>query len=88
MYDPDTQRSVLNDFDLAVVREGSEEEREPAGKMRTGTVPFMALDLLMPGYYGGKIARLYRHDLESFVWVLPFVLLRNYSPDQDAQLDT
>ncbi|KAL6300674.1 hypothetical protein BKA93DRAFT_711129, partial [Sparassis latifolia] len=63
MYDPDTQRSVLNDFDLAVVREGSEEEREPAGKMRTGTVPFMALDLLMPGYYGGKIARLYRHDL-------------------------
>ncbi|GBE83532.1 hypothetical protein SCP_0505860 [Sparassis crispa] len=87
MYNPDTKRGVLNDFDLTVIREGSE-ERKPTGKECTGTVPFMALDLLMPDYYSGKITRLYRHDLESFVWVLPFVLLRNYSTDQDTQLNT
>ncbi|KAL6300680.1 hypothetical protein BKA93DRAFT_711458, partial [Sparassis latifolia] len=62
MYDPDTQCGMLNDFDLTVIHEGPG-ERMPAGKMRTGTVPFMALDLLTLGYYGGKIARLYCHDL-------------------------
>ncbi|KAK2462244.1 hypothetical protein APHAL10511_005740 [Amanita phalloides] len=35
---------------------------------RTGTVPFMALDLLVED---GPVPRhLYRHDLESFLWIL------------------
>ncbi|GBE85465.1 hypothetical protein SCP_0706520 [Sparassis crispa] len=84
MYDPDIQRGMLNNFNLAVIHEGPG-ECTPAGKMRMGMVSFMVLDLLTPGYYGGKIARLYRHDLKSFV--LPFALLRSYSTDQDAQLD-
>ena len=39
---------------------------------RTGTGPFMALDIL--GYYQPP-AHLYRHDLESFFWVLAWFII-------------
>ncbi|KAH9934131.1 uncharacterized protein B0H18DRAFT_1101692 [Fomitopsis serialis] len=42
----------------------------PQGSERTGTIPFMALDLLRDAYWNGNLERLYRHDLESFVWVV------------------
>lgn len=62
---------VLNDFDLASVR--SEDPNDPppgpSGSERTGTVPFMALDLLTPAALKGEGPHLYRHDLESFLWV-------------------
>ncbi|KAG1744150.1 uncharacterized protein EDB91DRAFT_1080942 [Suillus paluster] len=63
---------VLNDFDLSslATRQG------PQGNERTGTVPFMALDLLTPEGQRGEVEHLYRHDLESFVWVLVWVCLR------------
>jgi hypothetical protein len=36
----------------------------------------MALDLLTHEYWNGEIKRLYRHDLESFIWILPWVFLQ------------
>ncbi|KAF8068619.1 hypothetical protein FPV67DRAFT_1083094 [Lyophyllum atratum] len=70
MVNPQTKMGVLNDFDLAVF-----EGHHTIGGERTGTVPFMAIDLLTPEYYDGKVERRYRHDLESFIWVLVVVTL-------------
>jgi hypothetical protein len=39
-------------------------------------MPFMALDLLTKEAWEGKIARLYRHDCESFAWVLLWICCR------------
>jgi len=61
---------VLNDYDLSSVRD------TPTGTERTGTVPFMALDLLTKDALQGKVEHLYRHDAESFIWVLTWVCLR------------
>lgn len=63
---------VLNDYDLSSLKINA----GPTGNERTGTVPFMALDLLTPEGQQGEVAHLYRHDLESFVWVLVWVCLR------------
>ena len=43
------------------------------GAERTGTLPFMAIDLLEEEYWDGEVAHLYRHDLEGFIWILPWV---------------
>ncbi|KAF8877251.1 hypothetical protein CPB84DRAFT_1852740 [Gymnopilus junonius] len=59
---------VLNDFDMAV--EVNAKGRSPpigAGH-RTATLPFMAVDLL--GNNMGSGPHLYRHDLESFFYIL------------------
>jgi len=58
---------VLNDYDLA-----SWDKISTTNSDRTGTVPFMALDLLRGGL-DRQIPRLYRHDAESFVWVLAYL---------------
>jgi hypothetical protein len=63
---------VLNDYDLSSLATG----QGPLGNERTGTVPFMALDLLTKRGQRGEVEHLYRHDLESFIWVLPWVFLR------------
>jgi hypothetical protein len=60
---------VLNDFDLSY--QMTDEHPIPdqaSSKQRTGTLPFMAIDLLGkdPPLHG------YRHDLESFMWVILF----------------
>ncbi|KAG1901814.1 uncharacterized protein F5891DRAFT_1144335 [Suillus fuscotomentosus] len=63
--------AVLNDYDLSSFnRDG------PRGLERTGTVPFMAIDLLSPGAMAGKVEHLYAHDAESLIWVLTWVCLR------------
>ncbi|KAG0699554.1 hypothetical protein DFH29DRAFT_1014270 [Suillus ampliporus] len=64
--------AVLNDYDLSslAITPG------PQSNERTGTVPFMALDLLSPKGQRGQVKHLYRHDLESFMWVLVWVCLR------------
>ncbi|KAG0699558.1 hypothetical protein DFH29DRAFT_42328 [Suillus ampliporus] len=64
--------AVLNDYDLSslAITPG------PQSNERTGTVPFMALDLLSPQGQRGQVKHLYRHDLESFMWVLVWVCLR------------
>ncbi|KAH7920981.1 hypothetical protein BV22DRAFT_1132646 [Leucogyrophana mollusca] len=63
---------VLNDFDLATLAENE----APSGNQRTGTVPFMARELLSPEGLDGEITHMYRHDAESFIWVLVWVCLR------------
>jgi Fungal protein kinase len=73
MYDKANEdRGILNDFDLAHVKWG----RRPSGTERTGTMPFMALDLLTKDAWDGKVKRLYRHDCESFAWVLLWICCR------------
>ncbi|KAI6125888.1 hypothetical protein EDD16DRAFT_1474019, partial [Pisolithus croceorrhizus] len=61
---------VLNDYDLAPVEDGV------ARTDRTGTVPFMALELLDPEGPCGQINHAYEYDAESFIWVLTWITLR------------
>ncbi|KIM43122.1 hypothetical protein M413DRAFT_26311 [Hebeloma cylindrosporum] len=65
------ETGVLNDFDLArLATPGNSYHR---GFDHTGTTPFLALDLLTAAAQGGKVERRYRHDLESFFWVLVWI---------------
>ncbi|ETW83474.1 hypothetical protein HETIRDRAFT_474620 [Heterobasidion irregulare TC 32-1] len=68
----DQNRGILNDWDLATIEGISKHD----GCDRTGTVPFMALELLNKRYWAGKIKRQYHHDLEGFLWILPYVCLQ------------
>ncbi|OAX30693.1 hypothetical protein K503DRAFT_788297, partial [Rhizopogon vinicolor AM-OR11-026] len=61
---------VLNDYDLSSTHDG------PRGNERTGTIPFMAIELLEEDAIEGKVEHLYRHDAESLIWVLTWVCLR------------
>ncbi|KAG2149147.1 uncharacterized protein EDB93DRAFT_1337111 [Suillus bovinus] len=63
---------VLNDYDLSSLVD----DPGPRGNERTGTVPFMALDLLHAKAQRGEVKHLYRHNLESFLWVLTWIFLR------------
>ncbi|KAH7891046.1 hypothetical protein F5I97DRAFT_124292 [Phlebopus sp. FC_14] len=74
---------VLNDFDLASLGGGV------TGTERTGTVPFMALDLLTEKALRGEVMHLYEHDAESFIWVLTWISLRysNGQPMKNKALD-
>jgi hypothetical protein len=60
---------VLNDFDLSSTRD------TPSGQECTGTVPFMALDLLTEEAIKGQVKHLYQHDAESFIWVLTWICI-------------
>ena len=60
--------AVLNDLDLAV----DANVQSQSSKHRTGTKPFMAIDLLS----GEPTAHLYRHDLESLFYVLVWITSR------------
>ncbi|KAG1754740.1 uncharacterized protein EDB91DRAFT_1076846 [Suillus paluster] len=62
---------VLNNFDLSLLAT----TKGPLGNERTGTVPFMALNLLTEEGLRGEVEHLYHHDLESFMWVLVWVCL-------------
>jgi hypothetical protein len=63
---------ILNDYDLAHLHG----RIRPTGAERTGTMPFMALDLLTEKAWNGQVKRLYRHDCESFAWVLLWICCR------------
>jgi len=78
MIEPETQRGVLNDWDLSRIHTATGVEH--CGGKGTGTIPFMAMDLLTPEYFGGSKAPLYRHDLEGFIWILPWVFLQYDGP--------
>ncbi|KAJ3880858.1 protein kinase, partial [Lentinula edodes] len=66
---------VLNDFDLSSrVRDM---DKGPTSKQRTGTRPFMSLDLLNPVWGGGH---LYRHDLESLFYIMLCLACRYEAP--------
>jgi len=62
---------IVNDYDLATWVNHSATNSD-----RTGTIPFMAIDLL-DGGLNDRTPRLYRHDVESFVWVLTYITLAN-----------
>ena len=75
MYDSPTETGkpvgIVNDYDLATWVDHSTTNDD-----RTGTIPFMAIDLLDYGLEH-RIPRLYRHDVESFVWVLAYITIAN-----------
>ncbi|KAL4249856.1 hypothetical protein AB1N83_014304 [Pleurotus pulmonarius] len=77
MCHPETHRGVLTDFDLSILQW---EERDP-GCDRTGTVPFMAFELLNDRYWRGEIVRYYHHEMEAFIWCLPFMCLGGFVGD-------
>lgn len=62
---------VLNDYDLAIIRS---KKGGPTSKTRTGTKPFMAIDLL--GREPDDVQHRYRHDLESLFYVLIYLTSR------------
>jgi hypothetical protein len=72
MYDKLNDHGILNDYDLAHLSG----RKRPSGTACTGTMPFMALDLLTDDAWAGKIERRYRHDCESFAWVLLWICCR------------
>jgi hypothetical protein len=61
---------VLDDYDLSSTQD------TPTGTKGMGTVPFMSLELLSDEAMEGKVEYLYRHDAESFIWVLNWVCLQ------------
>ncbi|KAI0324203.1 hypothetical protein GY45DRAFT_1331777 [Cubamyces sp. BRFM 1775] len=66
--DGDLFCAVLNDWDVSIGVEDT--NLAHTGVKMTGTVPFMAIDLLTEKGLDGRVAILYRHDLEAFIWVL------------------
>jgi hypothetical protein len=66
MWDERRQVGVLNNFDLARFAD----QKGASGHDNTGTLPFMALDLLSEEGMRGEIPRRYRHEAESFTWSL------------------
>ncbi|KAF6749882.1 hypothetical protein DFP72DRAFT_532574 [Ephemerocybe angulata] len=72
MFDGKNKKPKLCDFDLAHLR-GRD---HPSGYSNSGTWAFMAMKLLTIGAMNGEVARLYRHDFESFIAVLIWVVFR------------
>ncbi|KAF5332144.1 hypothetical protein D9611_008195 [Ephemerocybe angulata] len=72
MFDDVNKKPKLCDFDLSHLRG----DRRPAGYSNTGTWAFMAMELLTEKAMNGQVARLYRHDFESFIAVLVWVVFR------------
>jgi Fungal protein kinase len=68
--------AVLNDFDLAV----SADVQSTSSKHRTGTKPFMAIDLIHPD----PTVHMYRHDLESMFYVLVWITSRFHNGQEIA----
>ncbi|KAG8727489.1 hypothetical protein FRC11_013058 [Ceratobasidium sp. 423] len=66
MYDPISQEPYLIDTDLG---KSVDKLGTPSSNHRTGTLPFMAIDLLVRD----PPPHMYRHDLESFYYVLVWI---------------
>ena len=67
---------VLNDYNLAIFKSNT----TPSSKTRTGTKPFMAIDLLGQN----PDVHRYRHDLESMYYVIVFVTTRYHDSKEIA----
>ncbi|KAI0040372.1 hypothetical protein FA95DRAFT_886153 [Auriscalpium vulgare] len=70
-------RTAFNDWDLASI----EQEHADRYLDRTGSIPFMPLELLNSEYWAGTIERTYYQGLESLIWAFTFVLL-NFDCDR------
>ncbi|KAK0201059.1 hypothetical protein DFS33DRAFT_1101359 [Desarmillaria ectypa] len=57
---------VLNDFDLSTVRDAT----CASSLQRTGTLPYMAYELLINDENGNPPKHIYRHDVESVFYVI------------------
>jgi hypothetical protein len=62
----DTAIGILNDWDMASLLDLLGDATLSTARHRTGTVPFMAMELL----HESPPPHLYRHDLESFFYIL------------------
>ncbi|KAK0199569.1 hypothetical protein DFS33DRAFT_174816 [Desarmillaria ectypa] len=80
MYGIVTGRAILNDFDLAALMNPGDVSPQKKGWERTGTKPFMALELLDNA--DGSVKRRYWHDLESFAWCLLWCGMSDSFPHQ------
>ena len=67
---PNLISGVLSDFDLSIPVERM--TNSPSSKQRTGTKPYMAIDLLQHP----PPTHLYRHDLESLFYVIVILTSR------------
>ncbi len=65
-------RGVLNDFDLSSLRDTP----GASSAQRTGTLPYMALELLINDENGNPPKHLYRHDVESIFYVILLLCCR------------
>ncbi|KAF6748561.1 hypothetical protein DFP72DRAFT_820046 [Ephemerocybe angulata] len=72
MVNPETGKPKLCDFGLSHFRT----ETRPKGDSNTATWAFMAIELLTERAMLGEIPRVYRHEVESFVAVLVWIVLR------------
>ncbi|TFY56338.1 hypothetical protein EVG20_g8966 [Dentipellis fragilis] len=68
---------ILNDWDLT--GKASVSHNTAASRRRTGTPPFMAIDLLTDD----PPPHLYRHDLESFLYILVWAVVHYESNGQE-----
>ncbi|PFH46246.1 hypothetical protein AMATHDRAFT_88440 [Amanita thiersii Skay4041] len=79
--DGDNYRSLLIDFDyMAFINELLNNTKAVAH--RTGTVPFMSIDIL-----AGRAPHKPAHDLESFFYVLLFICLEFSGPGRERNWD-
>ncbi|KAF9643788.1 hypothetical protein BDM02DRAFT_3151168 [Thelephora ganbajun] len=79
MWDDRRKVGILNDFDLARFAD----QTGASGQDNTGTLPFMALDLLSEEGLRGEIPRRYRHEAESFAWTLICLCLATHPNAKD-----
>ena len=70
MFDPILGVGILHDFDLVKIVDW-----KVRGERQIGTVSFAAFDLLTEETKKHRPIRLYRHDVESLIWVLVWVCL-------------
>jgi Fungal protein kinase len=67
---------ILNDWDMASHLDATSQVPRSAAAHRTGTLPFMAIELLKEGDLVQNTPRhMYRHDLESFFYILLWACL-------------
>ncbi len=56
------------------------------GKQSNRNYPLHGLDLLFKKYWEGRVTRRYHHELEAFIWMLPFVFLAYDNGELDRQI--
>ncbi|KAJ7628509.1 hypothetical protein FB45DRAFT_1059256 [Roridomyces roridus] len=72
------RRGIIIDFDYALIMDPNASTHKVAIGHRTGTLPFMAIDVLI---HGGKLPKHEpRHDLESMLYVLIWICLHYAGP--------
>jgi hypothetical protein len=78
-------KGILNDWDMASLVDENGEVPPSAASYATGTIPFMAYDLLGTG----PPAHLYRHDLESFMYILIWAAVHyDFAAKQKLPIDS